>query len=349
MMLLGEMLVLEGVISQNQLDNALERQRVMGGRIGTNLLELNYLTEVQLIQYLSKQRNIPAAPPTALDNIDEKVIALVPNQIASDYKVVPFLKERHHLHLAMLDPLDLAAIDALSFIASSTIKIYIATEARIYFALQKYYQITPRYRFQQVIMKLQDSGKMVAPLAPLTPRTPPTTSMSSKKADKNTKDSKAVFLAAESRRKIIGALCNELVKHLERIIIYIIDNNVIAFWDDLSEFHEERKGEIISINLSEPSFLRDHLRSSDTYIGPLEHNRQNTKLIGALGDIYPAEVVILPVTLGKDSICVVYGDNLLSAKSIENPETIKRLHIITLYAIKIYYMKKKIADLTDLI
>jgi type IV pilus assembly protein PilB len=66
--MLGEMLVDQGVISRQQLDEVLARQKTeKGARIGHLLVEMGYATEVQICEVVAEQLQIPAADLVAVD------------------------------------------------------------------------------------------------------------------------------------------------------------------------------------------------------------------------------------------------------------------------------------------
>ena len=60
-MLLGEMLLSDGTLRPDQVEEALAAQVINGGRLGTNLVELGHLTEEQLARALGKQHGVAAA------------------------------------------------------------------------------------------------------------------------------------------------------------------------------------------------------------------------------------------------------------------------------------------------
>ena len=66
---LGEALVQEGLINNQQLSKALERQVIYGGRLGTNLIELGLLTEESLVRFMAKVFGVPYADPKAFEGI----------------------------------------------------------------------------------------------------------------------------------------------------------------------------------------------------------------------------------------------------------------------------------------
>ncbi len=74
---LGEALVKDGMITQDQLRVALERQVISGERIGTNIVELGILTEQELAAFLSRFFKIPTVDPAQLSAVDPEVIACI--------------------------------------------------------------------------------------------------------------------------------------------------------------------------------------------------------------------------------------------------------------------------------
>ena len=136
---LAETFVEEGIITEVQLRNALQRQLVMGGKIGTNLIELKYVSEEQLGKVLSKMHKIPYAPVDAFLDIPADIISLIPKEIAVRHKIIPIKKEYKNITLAMENPNDIKIIDDLSFMTGCRITAVIASEVRIALGLEKYY------------------------------------------------------------------------------------------------------------------------------------------------------------------------------------------------------------------
>ena len=130
-MRLGEGMVKEGLITNDQLAKALERQIIFGGRLGTNLVEMGAVSEETLAKYLSKALGVPYAEPDKFEDVPQEVHDALPPELAEKYTAFPIARERNRLHLAMKDPNDMAALDDLGFIVGLTIKPYIASEIRI--------------------------------------------------------------------------------------------------------------------------------------------------------------------------------------------------------------------------
>lgn len=150
---LGEMLVKGGVITLDQLEEALKYQVIFGGKLGTNLIELGYLGEEGIGWFLSEKLGLPYVHPDKLMDISPEVIKHIPQDLASKYKVIPIAIEKKRLTLAMADPSDLAAIDEIAFITGLTIKPVVAPEVRVMLALEKYYDIERDVRYIPIIEK----------------------------------------------------------------------------------------------------------------------------------------------------------------------------------------------------
>src|SRR6266498_1656619 len=146
-MKLGDALIKEGLVTRQQIDLALQRQVMFGGRIGTNLLELRVVGEDELTGFLSKYFRIPSVLPDMIASIEEEVIASVSGDVVEKYKILPFKKDRNRLHTAMLNPRNLKEIDELRFMTGFEIIPYVITELRLLFALEKYYGMKRELRF----------------------------------------------------------------------------------------------------------------------------------------------------------------------------------------------------------
>ncbi|MEO6866116.1 MAG: type II secretion system protein GspE, partial [Gemmatimonadaceae bacterium] len=89
---IGELLVSEGLITRDQLGQALQDQRVNGGRIGYTLVKLGLIDELTLTRLLARQYKIPAVDLTKSD-IDPALVRLVPAEIAIQHLVLPLKRE----------------------------------------------------------------------------------------------------------------------------------------------------------------------------------------------------------------------------------------------------------------
>jgi hypothetical protein len=154
---LGQLLVERGWVTGEQLIRAIQSQRLLGGRIGTCLLEMDVVDEDQLLDTLSLQLRVPAAGVENLRGIDDEVLGLVPPKLAARGLVVPFAASRTELKVATLQVRNLALLDELSFAANRRIAPHIASEVRIFEALEKYYGFEIPRRFGHLLDRLNRS------------------------------------------------------------------------------------------------------------------------------------------------------------------------------------------------
>ena len=109
---LGEMLLDEGIITQDQLDAALKAKEEKGGFIGQALVELGHIDQRTLISFLVKQCKIPYI--SLLDyEISRDLLALIPRETCLNYRLLPIDKMGRILTVAMVDPLDANALDSV--------------------------------------------------------------------------------------------------------------------------------------------------------------------------------------------------------------------------------------------
>ncbi len=138
---LGEMLIEEGLLKEDDLEKALEYQKKNGKRLGSVLLELGLVKEKDILKVLSKQFNVPVATKKDLENISEDIIKLIPPDVAARYLIIPVARKGKSLILAMVNPLDQFAIEDARFITGFDIIPVVSLEDNIREALKKYYGI----------------------------------------------------------------------------------------------------------------------------------------------------------------------------------------------------------------
>ena len=139
---LGEILVEEGLIDVYQLQSALAHQKQWGGKLGQILVKLGFLTEEELLGFLSHYFKIPYVNLRKV-LIPPSIIKLVPEEVARKYNVLPLaVKEeigRKNLYLAMADPTNVVAIDELEFALGMPIRPILASDNMIAEAIEYYY------------------------------------------------------------------------------------------------------------------------------------------------------------------------------------------------------------------
>ena len=136
---LGEMLVDSGVLTEEQVNKAVELQKGSGKRLGLVLLENNFINETQLIEVLRLQLGIDFVDLNKT-RIDPMMASVVSKNVAAQYRVVPFKKENGMVYLAMEDPLNFKALEMVKQITKEKIVPYIAYSDAIDRAISVLYE-----------------------------------------------------------------------------------------------------------------------------------------------------------------------------------------------------------------
>lgn len=141
-MRLGDLLVHEGIITEPQLQQALARQQETGRKLGFTLTELTFLTEVQLLQFLAQQLNVPFLD-IAQKPIDPKAVQLLPEVQARRFRALVLEDRGSTALLGMSDPADLAALDQISqLLAPRQIELAVVRESQLINAFDTLYRRT---------------------------------------------------------------------------------------------------------------------------------------------------------------------------------------------------------------
>jgi type IV pilus assembly protein PilB len=135
---LGDMLVKATLITREQLNQALQQQQTAGGRIGTNLVKLGFISEDDITSFLSRQYGVPSINLSHFE-VDGSVIKLIPSEIAQKHQVIPINRTGNILTVAMADPSNIFAIDDVKFMTGFKIEPVVAAETSIKNAINKYY------------------------------------------------------------------------------------------------------------------------------------------------------------------------------------------------------------------
>ena len=138
---LGDMLIQEHVITQEQLEQALEAKRNSDKRLGEILVELNFTTEDEITKALTRQLGVEMVYPSQM-KIPDEVLALIPATILRKYMVVPFMyapNNQNTLRVAMVDPMDMNALDDLQMVSHLEIEPYISTAHDIMVCIDRHF------------------------------------------------------------------------------------------------------------------------------------------------------------------------------------------------------------------
>jgi type IV pilus assembly protein PilB len=136
---IGDLLLKEGLITQDQLNKALQEQRNNGTRVGYNLVKLGYVKETDLTRMLARQHKMPAVDLTKFQ-VDPRIAKLIPAELAIKHSVLPLKRDGRTLTVAMSDPATMSVLDDIKFITRLDIFPVIAGEFTLRNAITKFYE-----------------------------------------------------------------------------------------------------------------------------------------------------------------------------------------------------------------
>jgi type IV pilus assembly protein PilB len=152
---LGEMLVDAGKISPTQLKDCLEHQEREGGKLGSQVVKLGSLTDESLVEFLSEQFSVPAVNLNGME-VDEKIIGLIPGDVARKYTLLPISKVGAKLTVALSDPSNVFALDDIKFMTGYHVEPAVASEGALRNAIAQYYGTTQSIELKKVMEDLTE-------------------------------------------------------------------------------------------------------------------------------------------------------------------------------------------------
>lgn len=154
---LKEILINQKLLTQEQLDKALEVQRQKGGKLSDIFIGLKFIKEGELISSLSEGLGLPLIDLKRF-KIDGEVAKIIPNDIARQYQVIPIAKMGDVVTLAMADPLNIFAIDAVSSLTGYRINPIISSAQDIAGAIELAYPDSTKGIIDDLVKEISASS-----------------------------------------------------------------------------------------------------------------------------------------------------------------------------------------------
>jgi type IV pilus assembly protein PilB len=155
---LGDLLVKQGVITADQLGQAVQGQRVSGARLTSLLVKLGFVTDEDITNFLSRQYGVPAINLSYFE-VDHAVVKLIPYETAKRYEVLPLSRVGASLTLAMSDPTNVFAMDDIKFMTGFNIEPVVASEQTILEHIEKVYGSSTEQDLEQVMQQFGDAAE----------------------------------------------------------------------------------------------------------------------------------------------------------------------------------------------
>lgn len=286
MPILARILRDRGIITESQLQEAIHHQVLYGGRLGTNLHELGFITEERLRDALSKAHGVPTVDLDPRE-ITPETLALVPRAQAARYKVFPYRLRSKTLFLLMVDPNDHATVARIGYAREYIVKPLVIPEFRMIQLLSDYYGVDERWRFD-------DTRRASAPVSE-----PP------KPADAG-----ARLDAALTRDEVVEALLALCLGFFRRVIFFIVREPWVVGWTGGGEGMDRALAASLRIPLDRPSVFRTVTRGRTVFIGRLGTDEEDLKFLKLLRKRPSANAALVPVAVKGRVVNLIYGDSV---------------------------------------
>ena len=138
---IGELLLEQGVISPEQLSEALAAQHLEDQRVGETLVRLDHCTEADVTQALARQFGLPVNTELDEEEIQDELVMQLPIGYARGNLVLPWRLDRDNdlLHVLAADPLRLDEIDDLASVYDAELEVWLTTPTRVLELINKTY------------------------------------------------------------------------------------------------------------------------------------------------------------------------------------------------------------------
>jgi type IV pilus assembly protein PilB len=172
-MRIGELLVMNGLISKEQLNDALEEQRLRPAKLGEILVTKGFIHEGQLVEALEFQLGVPVVKLSETA-FDPSTVHLIPDSVALKHRILPVGRDGGKLRVAMIDPLNQEAVKEIQMVTGLRVQPLIAARSEMDEALTRYYgaddsreELTAillegvRLQASAIVLEARDQGLLV--------------------------------------------------------------------------------------------------------------------------------------------------------------------------------------------
>ena len=152
--LLGQVLLERNIVTEEEVEKALEQQSVSGKLLGRTLVDLGFCSEEDVLKALSAQKGVKSVTLDEME-IDEEVLEKVSPSMAQIYGIMPVSYEKDVLTVAVSDMLDVSKLDDLRFMLGCEVKGVVTTKEEIDKAIEKHYESVGE-SMDELLMELDD-------------------------------------------------------------------------------------------------------------------------------------------------------------------------------------------------
>lgn len=136
---LGDILIHEGTLTEDQLNQALERQKTTNEKLGKLLIRMGFITENDLVKVYALQLGHPAVYEDELMKAEEEIVKTLPEDFAAENMAIVLAKSETTVLVAMEDPEDLGTVDAIEKTTNLKVDVVVAGESALHQAIEYHY------------------------------------------------------------------------------------------------------------------------------------------------------------------------------------------------------------------
>lgn len=327
-----------GAVTVSELHTALEATHRKGGRLGTHLLRLRFVTEEALLEALEEQTGVPAVPESVILEASDDARRELPIEIQRRLMAVPFRKGRTHVDVAMVNPLDPELVEKVRDATGLDVRVHVASERAIEVALAGRSDVTTDRRPAQEETARGEipseeswdclwrpprvDAEMARRLRPISKpvfggRVVAFPSLESI-VDVHSGEGGAALdhevllsrLAGASNREQVSELLLSYVRgYLSRVVLFVVHKTKVVGWSASGEGVVVDDVQSLMMPIDRPSLFLNLLHTGGHYRGPVPPGEANAILSDALGSPEAREVLALPIRVKGRAVMFAFGDN----------------------------------------
>ncbi len=169
---IGEMLLDEDIITEEQLQECLREQKTTGEKVGQVLVRKGFVSLEVLMAFLGNQMNVPYMPLEDRSKISAALMKMLPEQLMRSQNVIPVEKKGNTIILAMADPTNVFVTDDIKLATHCDLELRLSSESEIKAALDKYFGFQEEDAGELVKASAADEDFGAAPMASMPSKSP---------------------------------------------------------------------------------------------------------------------------------------------------------------------------------
>jgi len=297
---IGEILVEMKACTKEELRAGLETQAILGGKIGTNLLELGVIDESQLAAALTKAYGLPCISGDL--EPEQAALDAVSAAVAERFGVVPIKLEGKRLKVVLSDPRNFSKLDDLAFATGMAVVPVLAAESRVWSLLRKFYGVDVHLRGLAVADELESAaaerGTVAMPQKD-GPEGAPRILTQAEALGRMGQVSDPVVLSTLLVRGAAGIV--------GRAVFLKCHERYATGWLGAGRlFAHEVRG--VNVPLDRDSWFGAAAELRAPVMGPLRGSTGTARFFEALGDPLPFNAFLAPVILRGRAVALLYAD-----------------------------------------